>query len=56
MSNTTLDVKALNTTVQQAVVPLFWGAIALAALLPIAAAGGAWAVEKITGGSNREEK
>lgn len=56
MPNTTLDMKALNNSVQQAVVPLFWGGLLLAVLLPVAAAGGSWVVEKVTGGSNRERK
>ena len=56
MPSTSIDVRALSTAVQQAVVPLFWGAIALAALAPVAAAGGVLVAEKITGGSNREKE
>lgn len=48
--------KALNTTLAQAIVPLFWGAVALAVVVPIAAAGGTWVAEKITGGDSSKKK
>lgn len=44
---TTLNVQALNISLQQAVVPLFWGALAAALLIPIAAAAGGWVAGKI---------
>jgi hypothetical protein len=56
VSDLGIDVKALNTTVQQAIAPMFWGVITLAALIPIAAAGGGWVAEKITGWDNKKKK
>ena len=47
-----IDISALNVSLSQAVVPLFWGAIAIAAITPIAAAAGGWVAGKIAGNSN----
>ncbi len=54
-STQTLDVKALNASLSQAIVPLFWGTIALVTAAPIAAAAGSWVAKKITD-SNKEKK
>lgn len=43
-----LDLNALSVSLQAAVVPMFWGAIALAFFLPVAAASGAFVAKKIT--------
>lgn len=56
MPGSSVDVKALNTTLAQAIIPLFWGTVALAVVVPIAAAGGTWVAEKITGGESRKKK
>lgn len=56
MSSLNVDVGALNITAQAAVRAMFWGVIAAAVLVPIAAAGGTWVAEKITGGDSRKKK
>lgn len=49
-----LDVRALTVTLQQMVEPMFWGAVALAAIMPIATAAGTAVAEKFD--SNKGEK
>lgn len=60
MSNSTsalsIDVGALNVTALAAVHAMFWGVIAAAVLVPIAAAGGGWVAEKITGSSKKKKR
>ena len=47
VQDTGIDIKALNATTQAAVVPLFWGALAMVVLAPVAAAAGGWVSEKV---------
>lgn len=56
MATQSIDVKALNVTIQQAIVPLFWGAIAAAVLIPIAAAGGTWVAGKFIGEDSKKKR
>lgn len=57
MTVQSLDIRALSVTLQQAVVPLFWGTVALAAVVPIATAAGGWVAGKIdeSGGQKQSE-
>lgn len=47
MAGQIIDVKALSITLQQAVTPMFWGMVAAAVIVPIAAAAGGWVAGKI---------
>lgn len=47
MNISTINTSALNTTVQSAVQPMFWGAVAMIALAPIAGAAGSFVASKI---------
>lgn len=49
------DVGTLNITAQAAMRAMFWGAITLAAIIPIAAAAGTVVAEKITGDRSKKK-
>lgn len=42
-----LDLNAVTVTLQAVIMPLFWGALATALFVPIAAAGGTFVARKI---------
>ena len=47
MATQNIDVKEITSTLQQTILPLFWGAIATAVVVPIAVAGGTWVAKKV---------
>ena len=47
MSSLSINVGALNATAQAAVQAMFWGLVAAAVVVPIAAATGSWVAGKI---------
>lgn len=54
MATQSLNIQALTVTLQQAVAPMFWGAVALAVVVPIAAAAGGWVAGKIDKGEKKK--
>jgi len=48
-SQTTQPIEALNQAMQAMIVPLFWGAVVLAGVIPIAAAVGGVVAGKVLG-------
>ena len=53
--SSSLNMQALNVTLQQVVVPLFWATLATAMLVPIAGAAGTWVAGKIDSGKQKEQ-
>ena len=50
MVTQSIDVKEITVSLQQTILPLFWGTIGVilaSAIVPIAAAGGTWVASKI---------